>query len=83
MERTWALNKITCEFYQGGNTDGTTEETEELKVEIESCFGDIEKEHYMVLRTPTGWSINNPEELFDLLKEVEKGFKLKNEIKRT
>lgn len=72
------LHKITYEFSQEGNTDGTTEEMEELTVEIQSCTGSIEKEGgYLVLRTKTGWSINDATELVELLDLVEKGVNLK------
>ena len=57
------MYKITYEFYQEGNTDGTTAETEELIVEVES-IGDIEQDGvYFVLKTSTGWSVNDSDEL--------------------
>ena len=67
--------KITYEFYQEGSNDGTTAETEELIVEVES-IGDIEEGGYFVLRTPTGWSINNSDELVDIIKRVKQGVRI-------
>ncbi len=72
-EQKPTLSKITYLFYQEGNTDGTTDETEELIVEVESVFDIIEEGGYMVIRTPTGWSINNKEELnyiFDIISKT-------------
>ena len=68
--------KITYEFYQEGNNDGTTAETEELIVEVES-IGDIEEDGgYFVLKTPTGWSINDSDELVDIIKRVKRGVRI-------
>lgn len=73
MEKPW-LNKITYEFTQEGNTDGTTEDIEELIVEVESGVGSIvEHGGYMVLKSSTGWSINDIGELTDLLHLINKG----------
>lgn len=72
------LNKITYEFSQEGNTDGTTEDQEELTVEIQGCIGSIDTSGgYLVLRTKTGWSISDADELVSLLNIVEDGVKLK------
>lgn len=71
------MYKITYEFYQDGNTDGTTAETEELIVEVES-IGDIVKDGgYFVLRTPTGWSIEDSSDLVDIIKRVRQGISVK------
>lgn len=71
------LDKIVYRFYQDGNTDGTTDEYEELEITVEGI--DIEKEGgYLVLRTSTGWSINDNEELSSLINKVKKGIYLKN-----
>lgn len=68
--------KITYEFYQEGNTDGTTAETEELIVEVES-IGDIEQDGgYFVLKTSTGWSVNDSDELVDIIKRVKRGVRI-------
>lgn len=71
------LSKITYEFIQQGNTDGTTDETEELTVEVIGVMDILTSGGYMVLRTPTGWSINSSDELMELLKVVESGVNIK------
>lgn len=72
------LGKITYEFSQEGNTDGTTAEYEELNIEVEGCFDILKEGGYMVIRTKTGWSINNPEEFTSLLALVNAGVPAKN-----
>lgn len=72
-EQKPTLYKVTYSFYQEGNTDGTTDETEELIVEVEGVFDVIEEGGYMVMRTSTGWSISNKEELnyiFDIISKT-------------
>ena len=49
------LSKITYVFNQDGNTYGAIEDGEELIVEVEGG--------YFVLRTSTGWSIDDPNDL--------------------
>lgn len=74
MEEKPVLEKIIYSFYQEGNSDGTTEETEELTVEVMGPLGSIiEEGGYLVIRTTTGWSINNPSELMDLLEHIKTG----------
>lgn len=76
-ENTW-LTKIVYEFTQDGNTDGTTKSEEILNIEVQCGTDSIEKEGgYLVLRTPTGWSINDSKEINELLKLVENGISLK------
>ena len=70
------MSKISYKFYQEGNTDGTTAETEELIVEVES-IGDIEQDGgYFVLKTSTGWSVNDSDELVDIIKRVKRGVRI-------
>lgn len=75
------LGKVTFEFGQEGNTDGTTgtPETdgwEVLTVEVQSSLKSLtEAPGYLVLRTPTGWSISDPSELADLLNQVTNSLK--------
>lgn len=79
MEDRATLSKITYEFFQDGNTDGTTEQTEELVVEVEGAVGSIEKfGGYLVIRTRTGWSVNNPKEFEELLNIVKNGVSSEN-----
>lgn len=71
MEDKPILSKITYVFAQEGNTDGTTSDIEELTVEIEGI--DILKDGgYIVLRTSTGWSINEMEDLNYIFEQVKK-----------
>jgi len=69
------MHRASFEFYQEGNTDGTTDETEELKIECMG-IGDLTEGCYYVLRTQTGWSIDSPEELKQLVERVDKMMKL-------
>ena len=70
MSEQATLHKASFEFYQEGNSDGTTDETEELRVEC-AGIGDLQEGCYYVLRTQTGWSIDGPEEMKQLLKRVD------------
>lgn len=63
MDNLPMLNKITYVFTQEGNTDGTTEDVEELIVEVEGVFDIVKDGGYFVLRTSTGWSIDDPNDL--------------------
>jgi len=77
------LSKIVYTFAQEGNTDGTTSETEELIVTVDSGHGGIEKEGgYLVLRTDTGWSINDAKEMAELLSYIENGVSSLSEKER-
>ena len=72
---TATLYKATFEFSQEGNTDGTTDVYEDLTVECEGLDmhnGDC----YYVLRTKSGWSIDGPQEIQQLLERVNKMIKL-------
>jgi len=75
MSNEATLYKASFEFYQEGNTDGTTDETEELRVECMG-MGDLKEGCYYVLRTKTGWSIDNSDELKQLIERVDKMIKL-------
>lgn len=67
------LSKVTFEFTQEGNTDGTTgsietDGWEELTVEMQSAPDSLmDGPGYLVLRISTGWSINDATELTDLI----------------
>lgn len=63
------LYKASLEFYQEGNTLGTTDETEEIRIDLEG--DDIDNGNYFyTIKTSTGWSINDPDEFINLLKRV-------------
>jgi hypothetical protein len=75
MSEKPVMCKASFEFYQEGNTDGTTDETEEIKIECMG-IGDITEGCYYVLKSDTGWSVNSPDELKELLERVDKMIKL-------
>ena len=56
-------------FGQEGNTEGTTSEYEEIVIEYQNPF-DL-YHGFFVLRTE-GWSIDNAEELAELLERIKK-----------
>ena len=68
------LSKITYEFVQDCNTLGTTENKDELEriiIEREACDGSLhDNPGFFVLRTPTGWSIDNVSEITKLFKMI-------------
>ena len=68
--------KLDCcsfTFTQEGNCRGTTDEYEELIIQCESSLGiDNDEGCYYVLKTSTGWSIDNIEELQKLFDRIQK-----------
>lgn len=73
-KKTWDLGKIIYEFTQEGNTDGTTDEFEELSIEVQGCATSIEQGGgYHVIRTKTGWSYDDPQDFMDILVLISKG----------
>jgi len=72
MEET--LDRIVYSFSQEGNTLGTTDEVEELTITVEAPLGDIRNDGgFLVIQTSTGWSINEPHDLLDILNTVRRG----------
>ena len=64
------LTKATVEFVQAGNTLGTTDEMEILNISFENQLpGD---ETFIVIRSTTGWSINEASDLSKILEQVHK-----------
>lgn len=63
------LSKITLNFSQEGNTNGTTQEYEELDITLESPLFIDTDGHYFVFRTETGWSFDGVEEITQLLEK--------------
>jgi len=82
------LSLVTFQFSQEGNTDGSTglpetDGCEELIVEMQSAPGSLmDSPGYLVLRTRTGWSINEPEDLTLVLKYVTNLFKQNEQTKK-
>jgi hypothetical protein len=72
MEGT--LDRIVYSFSQEGNTLGTTDEVEELTITVETPLGDIRKDGgFLVIQSSTGWSIDEPHELLDILNIAKQG----------
>ena len=63
------LMSASFTFGQEGNTEGTTSEYEEITIEYQNPFDN--RHRFFVLRTQ-GWSIDNPEELGELLERIKK-----------
>lgn len=62
------LNKASFHFTQEGNTEGTTSDIEEITIDYEVV---ADEGGFFVLRTE-GWSIDNVEELSELLDRIKK-----------
>jgi hypothetical protein len=63
------IGKISIEFVQNGNTIGSTAEWEELVVNCEYQLPG--EECFLVLKSTTGWSVNDSTELTKLLDTVQ------------
>jgi hypothetical protein len=64
------LSQANVQFTQDGNTLGSTDDTEILDISFENQLpGD---ETFMVLRSTTGWSINDASDLTNILERVHK-----------
>ena len=67
------LDKCSFTFTQEGNTNGSTDEYEDLTILCESPLGiDNDKDCYYVLKTETGWSMDNVNELQELFNRINK-----------
>lgn len=63
------LFSASLNFFQNGNTLGTTSEVEELTINLEGS--DIESgDFFYTIKTPTGWSIDDPNEFIKLIDRV-------------
>ena len=62
------LNKASFHFTQEGNTEGTTSGIEEITIDYEVI---ADEGGFFILRTE-GWSIDNVEELSELLDRIKK-----------
>ena len=69
------LESVVFTFSQEGNCVGSTAEYEELTIEYTSDMGiDNSEGGFFVLKTTTGWSVNNEndiKELFDRVRQVD------------
>ena len=73
MEDKPLLIQATFKFIQESNTNGTTGSSdEELEITMESVVSGLDNEGgFYVLRTNTGWSINNISDLKELFNQIE------------
>jgi hypothetical protein len=70
------LERCSFVFSQEGNTNGSTDTYEELTILCESPLGiDNDQNCYYILKTETGWSIDNLSELKELFDRIDKTFK--------
>lgn len=67
-----SLHRVTFKFTQEGNEAGSTSDYEELEVEFENILLSPPS-GYIVLRTDTGWSIDDPDEIRILLERLQDG----------
>jgi hypothetical protein len=66
------LEKCSFSFMQDGNTNGSTDECEELTIECESSLGiDNDEGCFYVLKT-NGWSIDNVSDIQELFDRINK-----------
>ena len=59
-------------FIQEGNTLGTTSETEEISLSLESATESLDEEAGFWVMKTTGWSFNNTDELIELFNRIKK-----------
>jgi len=62
------INKVSVSFAQEGNTLGTTEEYEQIDINLEFQL-DEDDGAFVVIKTD-GWSMNEPEDLIPLVNRV-------------
>jgi len=66
------LEKVVFTYAQDGNVNGTTAEYEELEIRVEASLCDINDNYFFVLKSSTGWSVDNIEELAYLVEQSKK-----------
>ena len=64
-----SLFKASFEFIQDGNTNGSTSDIETLIIDCENIDADG---CYYVLKSDTGWSIDNLDEIKELIERINK-----------
>jgi len=71
------IEKASFSFSQEGNCVGSTEEYEELTIECDSSAGIVrDNGAFYVLKTETGWSVNDETELKYLFDKIDKALQL-------
>lgn len=73
-ENTLRCHKISASFSQEGNTLGTTDEYEELIVDLE-CQTDMSEGYFVVLKT-NGWSVDDVDHLKNIIDKMDAFAKL-------
>ena len=68
------IGKVEVHFSQEGNTLGSTSEYEELDIRLEFQLSEEDGPFY-VIKSETGWSFDNIDELKALIDRVEKVLK--------
>ena len=63
-------HRVLFEFFQEGNTMGTTAETERLSIVLQDAT--LDGEFFYELKSETGWSMDDPQELKDILNRCHK-----------
>ena len=66
------LSEVTFNLSQEGNSNGSTDASEDLRITVESSLFLEKDDFFFTLRTNSGWSIENKEELNDLLDNCRK-----------
>ena len=71
MENKPTLHEAIFKFYQDGNTNGSTAETEEIEITIESVIDSLDKiGGFYTIRSTTGFSINDISDLEDMFDQI-------------
>ena len=71
MENKPTLHEAIFKFYQDGNTNGSTAETEEIEITIESVIDSLDKiGGFYTIRTITGWSINDLDDMKNIFEQI-------------
>jgi hypothetical protein len=71
MENKPELQTVSVTFSQPGNTAGTTAEYETIQINLEFQLGE-EEGPFIVLKSKTGWSIDEPDDLINLINRAKK-----------
>jgi hypothetical protein len=74
------LERCVFEFSQEGNTNGTTGDYEDLTISCESSLGiDNDGGCFYVLKSESGWSIDNVNDLQELFDRIQTVIKSKED----
>ena len=65
------INRVRVEFCQEGNTIGTTTPYEDIEISLEFQSGEDDGSFY-VIKTESGWSIDDVQDLKELFKRCKK-----------